>query len=185
MIPLSLVPPFTRRVANDDGFGIIKGLDLEQASRAVAFVDTGNKIGQTTHSHEEEYQNARSRLPQHQSLAAETLDLFKLTEDVLAVLGDFMVNDANLPCCMCPALAESLLEEVVTLFNCFFATGGNIEELARKAKRTGGEYVNEIKWSPTHLEGDVLPMDRVDGFDDGLEISTPTVELAVEGDIFR
>jgi hypothetical protein len=55
-----------------------------------------------------------------------------------------------------------------------------------KEKRTGDEYVNEIKWSPTHLEGDVLPMDQVDSFNDGhgrLEASTTTTELTVEGNI--
>jgi len=98
-----------------------------------------------------------------------------------------MVDDADLLCCMRAALAESLLEEVVALFKCLLTPGGNIEELAMKAKRIGGKYVNEIKWSPTHLEGDVLPMDRVDSFNDRhgrLEVSTTTVELAVEGDIF-
>ena len=98
-----------------------------------------------------------------------------------------MLDDANLLCCMCTTLAESLLEEVVTLFKCFFAPGGDIEELEMKAKRTGGECAAEIKRSPTHLEVDVLPMDRVDSFNDRhgrLEISTTTVELAVEGDIF-
>ena len=85
------------------------------------------------------------------------------------------------------ALAESLLEEVVALFECFFAPRGNIEELAMKAERTGGEYLYEIKWNLTQLEGDILPMDRADSFNDGhgrLEISTTTIEFAVEGDIF-
>lgn len=84
-------------------------------------------------------------------------------------------------------LAESLLEEVVALFKRRLTPGGNIEELAMKVKRTGGESVKKVKWSPTHLEGDVLPMDRVDSFNDGhgrLEICTTTIELAVEGDIF-
>ena len=65
------------------------------------------------------------------------------------------------------ALTESLLEEVLALFKCLLTPGGNIEELAMKAKRTESEFVNEIKWSPMHLEGDVLPMDRVDSFNDG------------------
>jgi len=103
------------------------------------------------------------------------------------VLGDFMVDDANLLCCMRTALAETLLEEVVALFKCFFIPRGNIEELVMKAKGTGGGYVYEIKRNSTYLEGNVLPMDRVDSFNDGhgrLEIYTTTIELAVESEVF-
>ena len=49
---------------------------------------------------------------------------------MLAVLGDFMVDDANLLCRMRTALAQGLLEEVVALLECFFAPGGDIKELA-------------------------------------------------------
>jgi hypothetical protein len=72
--------------------------------------------------------------PQHQSLAAETFDLLKFIEDVLAVLGDFMVDDTHLLCCMRTALVKSLLEKVVALLGCFFAPGGDIEELATTIK---------------------------------------------------
>ena len=102
---------------------------------------------------------------------------------MLAVLGDFVVYDANLLGCMCTAFTESLLEEFVALLKGFFASRGDIEDLAK----TGVEYMNDTGWSSTYLEGDIFPMDRVDGFDDRygrLEISTTTIELAVEGDIF-
>ena len=48
--------------------------------------------------------------------------------------------------------------------------------------------MSKTGWSSTHLEGNIFPMDRVDGFDDGygrLEISATTIELAVEGAIIR
>ena len=41
----TLIPPFTRCVADDDGFGVIKCFDLEESSRTVALVNT-NEIGQ-------------------------------------------------------------------------------------------------------------------------------------------
>jgi hypothetical protein len=53
---------------------------------------------------------------------------------VLAVLGDFVVDNANLLRCMRTALAESFLEEVVALLEGFFAPGGDIEELATKIR---------------------------------------------------
>lgn len=98
---------------------------------------------------------------------------------------DLVVDDANLLSCMCIAFTESLLEEFVGLLKGFFASRGYIEDLVRL--RTGVEYMNETGWSSMHLEGDIFPMDRVDGFDNGygrLETSTTTIELTIEGDIF-
>ena len=68
------------------------------------------------------------------------------------------MDDANLLCCMCTTLAETLLEKVVALFKCFFIPRGDIEELVMKAKGTRGEYVYEIKRNLAYLEGNVLPM---------------------------
>jgi hypothetical protein len=41
-----LVPPFTRCVADNDGFSIINCLDIEETSRTVAPVRTGNRKAQ-------------------------------------------------------------------------------------------------------------------------------------------
>jgi len=56
---------------------------------------------------------------------------------VLAVLGDFVVDDANLLGCMCTPFTESLLEELVALLKGFFAPRGDIENLAIELKNWG------------------------------------------------
>ena len=55
---------------------------------------------------------------------------------MLAVLGNFVVDDTNLFRCMRTALAESLLEEVVALLECFFTPRGDIEKLAMKINKS-------------------------------------------------
>lgn len=48
--------------------------------------------------------------------------------------------------------------------------------------------MEETGWGMTYLEGNVLPMDRVNGLDDGhgrLEIAATAVKLAVKSDVLQ
>ena len=53
---------------------------------------------------------------------------------MLAVFGDFMLDDANLICCVCTAFAEGFLEKTITLLEGFFPAGRDIEDLAEELK---------------------------------------------------
>ena len=110
--------------------------------------------------------NLRLRLPQHDALAAELLDMLEMVEDVLGVADLLLPDQVDLAGAVgAAALADEFLERVEAGLEGLGGEGGDVED----------------------LKGDVLPVGGVDGFDDGdggLEGAAPAEELAVEVDVF-
>lgn len=103
-----------------------------------------------------------------------------------------MFNDDNLTLFEFSVFAKALFQKFVPIFKCVFPTRWDVKDLSmgKKNKFQGQREkgTNDVvtKGRLTCLEGDVLPMNRVYGFDNGnsrLEFTPSSIEFTVEYDV--